>query len=78
MLILTRKVNESLLVGDDIKLTVLGIKGGQIRIGISAPRDVSVHRQEVYDRIQQEQKGLKEAEGQDENRAIRGSARRVT
>ena len=63
MLILTRKVNESLLVGDDVKLTVLGIKGGQIRIGISAPRDVSVHRQEVYDRIQQEQKGQKEAEG---------------
>lgn len=63
MLILTRKVNESLLVGDDVKLTVLGIKGGQIRIGISAPRDVSVHRQEVYERIQQEQKGLKEAEG---------------
>ena len=56
MLILTRKVNESLLVGDDIKLTVLGIKGGQIRIGISAPREVAVHRQEVYDRIQQERK----------------------
>ena len=63
MLILTRKVNESLLVGDDIKLTVLGIKGGQIRIGISAPRDVAVHRQEIYDRIQQEKQGLKEAEG---------------
>jgi len=63
MLILTRKVNESLLVGDDVKLTVLGIKGGQIRIGISAPRDVAVHRQEIYERIQQERKGLKEAEG---------------
>ena len=63
MLILTRKVNESLVVGDDIKLTVLGIKGGQIRIGISAPREVAVHRQEIYDRIQQEKQGLKEAEG---------------
>jgi carbon storage regulator len=60
MLILTRKVNESLLVGDDVKLTVLGIKGGQIRIGISAPRDVAVHRQEIYERIQQEKK---EAQG---------------
>jgi len=54
MLILTRKVNESLMVGDDVTLTVLGIKGGQIRIGISAPRDVEVHRQEVYERIQRE------------------------
>jgi len=60
MLILTRKVNESLLVGDDVKLTVLGIKGGQVRIGISAPRDVEVHRQEVYDKIQQEQKEAEE------------------
>ena len=55
MLILTRKVNESLKVGDDVTVTVLGIKGGQIRIGISAPRDVAVHRQEVFERIQQEQ-----------------------
>ena len=60
MLILTRKVNESLLVGDDIKLTVLGIKGGQVRIGISAPRNIEVHRQEVYDKIQQEQKEAEE------------------
>lgn len=55
MLILTRKVNESLMVGDDVTVTVLGIKGGQIRIGISAPLDVAVHRQEVFERIQQEQ-----------------------
>jgi len=54
MLILTRKVNESLMVGDDVTVTVLGIKGGQIRIGISAPRDVAVHRQEVFERIQKE------------------------
>lgn len=60
MLILTRKVNESLMVGDDVTVTVLGIKGGQIRIGISAPLDVAVHRQEVFERIQQEQG---EAEG---------------
>jgi len=55
MLILTRKVNESLKVGDDVTVTVLGIKGGQIRIGISAPMSVAVHRQEVFERIQQEQ-----------------------
>ena len=54
MLILTRKVNESLMVVDDVTLTVLGIKGGQIRIGINAPRDIEVHRQEVYEKIQRE------------------------
>ena len=54
-MILTRKVNESLKVGDDVTVTVLGIKGAQIRIGISAPLDVAVHRQEVFERIQQEQ-----------------------
>ena len=54
MLILTRKVNESLMVGDDVTVTVLGIKGGQIRIGINAPLDVAVHRQEVFERIQKE------------------------
>lgn len=57
MLILTRRVNESLKVGDDVTLTVLGIRGGQIRIGIDAPRDVAVHRQEVFEKIQQEQEG---------------------
>ena len=56
MLILTRKINETLMVGDDVSVTVLGIKGGQIRIGINAPRDVGVHRQEVYEKILQERK----------------------
>ena len=56
MLILTRKVNETLMVGDDVSVTVLGIKGGQIRVGINAPRDVAVHRQEVYEKILQERK----------------------
>ncbi len=60
MLILTRKVNETLMVGDDVSVTVLGIKGGQIRIGINAPREVGVHRQEVYEKILQERKGVKE------------------
>ena len=56
MLILTRKVNETLMVGDDVSVTVLGIKGGQIRIGINAPREVAVHRQEVYEKVLQERK----------------------
>ncbi len=53
MLILTRRVGESLMVGDDITITVLGVKGNQVRIGVNAPRDVAVHREEIYNRIQQ-------------------------
>ena len=60
MLILTRKVNESLKVGDDVTVTVLGVKGGQIRIGISAPRDVAVHREEAFERIQRERSEARE------------------
>ena len=51
MLILTRRVNESLMIGDEIKITVLGVKGSQVRLGIEAPRDVSVHREEIFERI---------------------------
>lgn len=51
MLILTRRIGETLKIGDDIDLVVLGIKGNQVRIGINAPKDVSVHRKEIYDRI---------------------------
>ena len=54
MLILTRRVGESLMIGDDVSLTVLGIKGRQIRLGINAPMDVPVHREEVYERIKAE------------------------
>ena len=54
MLILTRKTNETLMVGDDVTVTVLGVKGNQVRIGVNAPREIAVHREEVYDRIRAE------------------------
>ena len=54
MLILTRRVGESLRIGDDVSVTVLGIKGSQVRLGVNAPKSVSVHREEVYDRINDE------------------------
>lgn len=57
MLILTRRVGETLMVGDDVTVTILGVKGNQIRIGVNAPKDVEVHREEVYERIQQEKPG---------------------
>lgn len=56
MLILTRRVKETLMVGDDITITVLGVKGNQVRLGINAPRGTSVHREEIYRRIQEEKK----------------------
>lgn len=60
MLILTRKVTETIMIGDDIKIVVLSINGSQAKIGIEAPPNVSVHRQEIYERIQREQRHLLE------------------
>ena len=57
MLILTRRIGETLIIGDDVNITVLGVKGNQVRLGINAPKDVSVHREEIYLRIQQEKGG---------------------
>ena len=54
MLILTRRVGEALMVGNDNKIVVLGVKGSQIRIGINAPKDVKVHREEIYDKINED------------------------
>lgn len=54
MLILTRRVGETLMIGDQITVTILGVKGNQVRVGVHAPKDVSVHREEIYDRIQGE------------------------
>lgn len=57
MLILTRRISESVIIGDNVKVTVLGVKGNQVRLGIDAPKDVSVHREEIYQRIQAENGG---------------------
>ena len=57
MLILTRRVQESIIIGEDVIITVLGVNGKQVRLGIDAPKEVSVHREEIYNRIQQEKGG---------------------
>jgi carbon storage regulator len=55
MLILTRRVGETVMIGDEVTITVLGVKGNQVRVGINAPKSVAVHREEIYERIKREQ-----------------------
>ncbi len=57
MLILTRRVGETVMIGNDVTVTVLGVKGNQVRVGVNAPRDVAVHREEIFERIKREEQG---------------------
>lgn len=61
MLILTRRIGETLMVGDDVTVTVLGVKGNQVRIGVNAPKHIAVHREEIYQRIQREKDSQSQA-----------------
>jgi carbon storage regulator len=58
MLILTRRISENIIIGDDINISILGVKGCQVRLGIDAPKEISVHREEIWQRIQDEKEAL--------------------
>ena len=64
MLILTRRVGETVMIGNDVTVTVLGVKGNQVRVGINAPKNVAVHREEIYERIKREQQGEPSSESE--------------
>lgn len=66
MLILTRRISESVIIADDVKITVLGVKGNQVRLGIDAPKDIAVHREEIYDRIKSEEQSNAAGGGEDQ------------
>lgn len=74
MLILTRRVGETVMIGEDVTVTVLGVKGNQVRIGVNAPREVAVHREEIFERIKREESG---EPGTDDEESMPMSAHRV-
>ena len=67
MLILNRRVGETLVIGDDVTVTVLGVRGNQVRLGVNAPKDIAVHREEIYQRIQNEKSGEISSESDENN-----------
>jgi carbon storage regulator len=69
MLILTRRVGETVVIGNDVTVTVLGVKGNQVRLGVNAPREVAVHREEIFERIKREQ-----ADDKPQRQVVNGSA----
>jgi carbon storage regulator len=69
MLILTRRVGETVMIGNDVTVTILGVKGNQVRVGINAPKNVAVHREEIYERIKHEQQGESQGEPVDSQAA---------
>jgi len=78
MLILTRRVGETVMIGDDVTITVLGVKGNQVRVGINAPKHVAVHREEIYERIKREQQGGGPEGGPDDDPTPEKSAQYAT
>jgi carbon storage regulator len=69
MLILTRRAGETVMIGSDVTITVLGVKGNQVRLGINAPKDIAVHREEIFERIQSEQAGGNGAASANDNKS---------